>query len=1159
MSSSSADPIEILAGAFRDKQPLVLFAGQNLDSAHEPVVEALLDHLGGTDGDSGWRAAIGRGLSASDMAWLAGRFDRSVPSEAAATIFEVAWSAVFTSSIDPRFVRRFETRGRQPEAVLSRGVYARVPRSRSRPPVHYLFGKCDESVEDARSPLKHIELTRRSSRHATELLNRIAETATVHGVVVIAGYDPRTDWMPLDSLLAPLSDQSDPRILWFGHIDPEGDSSIAEEMIKQGSLITTKTTLASAISQLELRGVIDVAGSAAPDDPGMVSLSEEVALDITAALRLRVEASAAIVDDGWTQEPEPMDDSEAYDAFRRFHSTLGNFRLLVEGVSRGFAVEREFERTLWNTVKNKLKRLGQPDPDDVIILHGQSGTGKSIALARLAHKIRRELCLPVLVATNRLPNPADIEAFCAESERLGAQTTVLISDSGQTPSRYDDVTSALRSRGRRLLVVGTSYRVKTGTSKSDRFVEAPAEVTQAELSVLEKLQSKFRIAPSYGPNTTDSIFALLYRRLPAARGRLAAGMSTEAMAAEDSIRDRASEVPQPSTGRSVMAEQLIELGILSRSSPVFEEDEKLAVLGLDAACRLIDYVMVVGRLGRAVPVNLVFRALGQTGGLHQDQITYLLADLDLFQWRDDEEGTDFLIAPRIQLEAELLCRRRLTPEEEIDRLLDLIGSVRLGLDRSAERSFLLDLLFMLDRNGPRQEAYRLGYLRFADAIKRLREHHRISDADLALRESVLRRRVVRQGDRKSTTTIDERLAILDQARDTVEGTLRAIEEGEIRVSRKTKQSLIGERSAIYGYLATQHAESGSGEDFWADYLAARTASEKAVGIGRNLHPIDIALWTGRNVLNYRRGKLSDAQCVEIETDLYAVIDVGDDIFGIKRQGIRMPNASHEDSDPDDSVTVDQRTRYLESRESAAAVLRDIGLRDETLGKLESVAPAAATFLIARRRAEQVYSSDPPFDAQTRESAREAADYIDHRVNGGISLDLRCRRLLLNLRWAQATGERLLFRRRGQTPVDKGLILCIHEVVSTLNEQAGIDARDRERFLEAVLCWLLGRMSRALEIWQSLSSDTDREERLRVERWLVTTDEGGSPCRFRGRVERKGENYWVRVEGIDRTIWVSARDFPNEDLAHGRELRNFGIAFNYIGPCAERLSRPVGRP
>ena len=1161
MPSSSTRPIEMLTDALGDKRPLVLFAGQNVDSAHDAILGALLGRFGCTDHNSGWRATIEQGLNTSDMAWLSERFDRSVASDAAAAIFDVAWSAVFTSSIDPRFTRRFETRGRQPEPVLSRDTYARVPRSRSRPPIHYLLGKSDETVEDARAPGKQSDLTRRLSRHATELLNRIAETATVGGLVIIAGYDPDKDWMPLDSLLAPLSDQAGPTVLWFGCPNEGEDSNIAAEMIGQGSLVTTTMSLASAIGKLELDGLLDVAGSAAPDNPGLVSMSEEAVLDITPSLRLRVEASAAIVDDGWTQEPEPMSEAEAYDAFRRFHSTPSNFRLLVEGVSRGFAVEREFEKTLWKTVNNKLKHLGQPDSDDVIILHGQSGTGKSISLARLTRKIRRELGLPVVVATNRIPNHADIEAFCLESERLGAEATVLICDSSQAPPRYDDVASGLRSRGRRLLIVGSCYRMETHTTrKLDRFVEAPDHASPTELSALEELQNEFHLQPHYGPHTTHSIFAMLYRRLPAARQRLAAGVSSEARATESMVRDRAQHVPLPTTGLSSMAQQLIELGITSPASPIFEEDEKLAILGLDAAGRLIDYVMAAGRLDCAVPVNLVFRALGQTGELHQEQIIYLLADLDLFRWQEDEEGSDFLIRPRLKLEAELICQRRLTPDQEIQRLLDLIGSVRPGMDQNAERSFLLDLLFMLDRNGPRREAYRPGYLRFADALKQLRERNRVSDPDLVLRECVFRRRAVFKWeiDGSGSMTDNERYAILDDARNTVENTLRQIDDEKIPVSRKTKQSLVAERSAIYGYLAVQRARSGAGEDFWSDYLAARAASEKAIGLGRSPYPIDIALWTARDVLKLRKGALSQAQCAEILADLYSTIDVADDVFKVQRQNTGSPSASHEDSDLDDLVALDQQARYLERRASTAYVMGDVEMGSETLAKLESVAPAAATFLVARRQAEPLYTSDPPFDVETRKSAERAADYISSRVDSGIVLDDRCRRLWLKLRWAHTTGERLMLNHRGRTPVDAHQIFRMREIVSALNEQAGTDARDRERYLEAVLCWLLGDTNRAIELWQSLSHDTEYEDRSRVVRWLVATAENGSPRQFRGRVERRGENDWVRVEGIDRPIRVLSRDFPNEALAHGRELRNFGIAFNYIGPCADPLSRPIGR-
>ena len=147
MLNSSIDPLEILAEALSDKRPLVLFAGQSLDSAHNAILGALLDHFGCADHNSGWRIALDQGMNASDMVWLSERFDRSVPSDAASYIFDVAWSAVFTSSIDPQFARRFETRGRQPESVLSKDTYAKVPRSRSRPPIHYLFGKSNETVE----------------------------------------------------------------------------------------------------------------------------------------------------------------------------------------------------------------------------------------------------------------------------------------------------------------------------------------------------------------------------------------------------------------------------------------------------------------------------------------------------------------------------------------------------------------------------------------------------------------------------------------------------------------------------------------------------------------------------------------------------------------------------------------------------------------------------------------------------------------------------------------------------------------------------------------------------------------------------------------------------------------------------------------------------
>ena len=1103
------------------------------------------------------------------MEWLSERFDRSVPSDAVAPILDVPWSAVFTSSIDPRFSRRFETRGRQPESVLSRDTYARVPRSRSRPPIYYLLGKSDEIGEQERAPAKNSDLTRRLSR-ATDLVNRIAETATLRGLVVIAGYTPGKDWMPADTLLAPLSGQAGPTALWFDYAETP-TSNLTDEMLREGSLIATPETLTSALSQLEVRGVLDVAGSAGPDEPGMVSIAGRAVLDITPALRLRVEASAAIVDDGWTQEPEPLGKRESEDAFRRFHSTLGNFRLLVDGVSRGFAIEREFERLLWKTVTSRLKQLGRPDSDDTVILHGQSGAGKSIALARLTCKIRLELCLPVVVATDRIPTFADIEAFCLESERLHASATVLICDGNQAPQRYDDLASGLRSRGRRLLIVGTCYRTATYIHRLPaRFVEAPTSVARGELSALEDLRVNFfpdlplRSNPT--DSHTDSIFAMLYRRLPASRGRLAAGVSSEARTAEGLLRERARRVPTPIAHLSQLAQQLIDLGLVTRESAVFEDDQNLAALGQDAAGKLIDYVMSAGRLNCPVPVNLVFRLLSQTDTLELDQIIHLFSDLDVVKWTEDEEGTNYLIAPRLQLEADIICRRRLTPDQEVERIVDLIHSSRPGIDQGAERLFLLNLLYMIDQDDSRKSAYESGYLQFADALKRLREHYRLSHPDLVLRECVLRRRAVlhAQGECDADTTNDHLLAILDEARDTVEKTLRQIDDEHIPVSARTRRSLVGERAAIYGYLAVQRARARADEGFWSDYLAARSASERAIGIDRSLHPIETALWTARDVLRSRSRALSDAQRAELSADLHVTIDVADDLFGVKdREASLRSNSSVEDLqqeiDPEaELMAASQRARYLQLRSSVAYTLRDTKLADQTLRELERVAPAAATFLIARRDAEQALATEPPLHCKARKIAAMAADYISNRVDTGIELDDRCRRLLLRLRWAQATGERLMFNQRGRTPVHDDLLFDLRGVVRVLNEHGGTDARSRERFLEAVLSWLLKDHSHSIEIWKSLSHDTEYEDRSRTARWLIATDERGDPRQFRGRVQKRNDNYWVRVEGVDTPIRLLPHQFPNEALDRGRELRDFGIAFNYIGPIADPLSRSIPR-
>lgn len=1140
----SSEAIEILNEAFQEGRPVVLFAGQGFDvqgTATDPVLSSLSRRLGVDEGLSGWSAALRRGLSAADTDWLAERFSRSVPAEGALAAYELPWAAVFTSSIDPNFPRRFETRGRQPEAVLAVGTFARVPRSRSRPPVHHILGRAGETASDAAPPTDVASLKRRVSRHGVELLNRIAETATARGVVVMAGFDPAGDWLDVDDLLAPLSDRAGSKVVWFGAVETEG-SAFAADMVKAGSLLLEPGSLANAIAGPGSSWT-RFSASATPDEPSMVTLGSGI-LDITPAVRLRVEASAAVIDDGWTSDTDPIEPRAVESAFRRFHGDLSGFRGRVEGIAHGFAFRREFEQDLTRVVEAALRRLGKSD--GVVIVHGQSGTGKSIALARLARELRQRLRLPVLVATTRVPAQADLDAFCAEAERAGAAATVLLCDTNEPVHRYLELASALRSRGRRLLILGTSYRVEQHQKDAaGQHVEAPAAISDGELSDLRALLARF--APDlpeprrHGAEEGNAL-AMLYRSIAQGREHIRSRVNAEARFAEQGIRQRALRAPRP-PARSQLAESLIAAGIAPETSSLFAEDEPAAALGLDAAGRLIDYVMVPGRLNCPVPLNLLMRMLMRhSSALELEQILHVFADLDIFRWHSsNNEGAELLISPRLQLEAELICRGRLGDvHTETQRLVELIGAVEAsGVDRETERSFLMDLLQKLDRHGPRKDAYRDGYLDFAQALTRLRTERGVVEGPLMVRECIFRRQAIWAQDgwyQASSMDEDRRLGILDEARSIVEEAFRLIGSGALQASKRTRQNLASERASIYGYLAVQRSRLRDAEGAWADYLAAKAASTRAIALTGDYHPVDIALWTSSDILEEL--EMLPERRAEVIADIYAGLDLIDV----------------------ETLGADQRARFYERKSKAGDVIGNAQLSSEAIAGLEGVAPAAASFLIARRMAEPLETADESYSAAERAVARQAADYLSSRRDRETADDPRCARLLLRLRWAEATGQRLLSGQRGPTPGEPGQVADLLTIATGINERAGLDKRNSDRYLEAVLGWMSRDFHRSSEIWRALSRDSEYEDRARVVRRLVASGADGLPLRFRGRVEgvRGGTEWKVRIEGLNTTVNLLVHEFADQDLAHGRELRDFGVAFNYVGPIADPLTRSGAR-
>ena len=1130
---------DLLVSAVQEGRPIVLLLGQGAHSetdSDDQVLTAALTKLGrDRSPEGGWTALLDEDrVEPPFYDWLAERFRRRVAPPSLSTIAEIPWSALFTSTLDPMVATLVEGGNRVPELILAANETPRAVRSVSRPPVYCLFGRAGSLDASTRPPTNRMELNARRIGHAIPMLGTVLDTATTIGIVVVDGVVPGRDWLRTDDVLGAFGHAARNQVLWFGDGPEPGTSESLEfeAAVKQRRIVVDPTRLGSVLSELLTIGRLEALRVLDSQEAGQISLGNGRFLEVSPEERLRVEAVCSIVDDAWTGFLAPQGADTEYDTFRRFHGDVGGRRLLVEGVRRGFAITRAYEHHLSEIVLGAL--ADHASVDEPIIVHGQSGTGKSIALARVAATVRESKAGVVLYSVGRVPQAEQIAGFCQEADQAGSQATLVVCDANQETDRYRDLLVRLRSRGRRVVVIGSRYRISDAADHHRSMqVEAPSELRDGEREALAELLRRFA-SERVTPKVFDDyhMLALLYRFLPPSRVRIAAGLSAEAFVTEQELRIRGSK-PRTIEPQTLLAQRLVEAGLSASATLWTDDGTESASDSRDAAGRLIDLVMVSGSLNCDVPVNLLMRAVTDTlPGMDIVSIADVFRSMDLFRWDwADDERNELLVCPRLTLEAELICARRLGgPEREADLLLELIGTVRgNGVDARHERTFLLKLLDAIGDQGPRGRRYVQRFAEVGRALTRLRTRFGVVHASLMLQESAFRRAAVRHG------SVDDhiRLPLLEEARDAVQTALDGIDAGTVTTGRRTRQNLLVERASLYGFLAYDCAQRDSRhEDVWSSYQAARVAIREAVSVTNNYYPLDIGLWTPADLLDI--ANLTDPQRAEIAADIYSTLDQVDA----------------------DTLPPKQQEKFQVRQMRLGPVLADTHLTEEAFRTLAAMGSTAGYFLKARMIA-------PPFERKLVEfntsdqvsRAQRAADFLQSNLDK-IDGDERCLSLLFECRWIAVMRCRAFRGRRQPLPAAAETRREFLGLLRALNISAGESARHVTRYLEAVLAWLSGAESDARRLFAELGRDSEFEDWGRVVRRHRITSADGTPQVFGGRVVRKrSEGHWlVRVDNLDRIVDLLERDFREDEIATGRYVGRFGIAFNYIGPIADPLER-----
>lgn len=1034
----------------------------------------------------------------------------------ATTLGEVAvnfgWGGIYTSAIDSGVAEAFANENRSSTSLIAMG---RTPsRSQTDLEVRYLFGG-SHLPESERPPATLVEEATARVRSNQELMRLVTETVTPRGTIAVEGWAPGERLDPRD--LAPLLGMLGPGQAHLFTAEAWREDPLVATFVEGGQIILHDEPLEDAILRIVEAGAVRESGSEVGSLSRHVIPLGDGFIDIDIHTWNQVRRSARPVDLELLTPPIFSSNAAKYQEFR-------NFVGATEGVPswRGLAAEmnlhRDFEANLAERVRVELHDRELPAP---IVLAGQTATGKSVALAALALELSRSGEVAVLHQSRRAVRPSldDIEMYSAWAEEHGARATVLIWDGMLEPSEYESFSRQLHARGRKVLVIGSAYKKK---SDSSFVVPAPAQLSPGEISRLLEILAGYGFEVAQRPETlTTTFLAFLYRTLPETEHKLRSGLSSEMRAAERTTATLARERGNGATVQqrlTAMQAAFQEAGLeLHELLPPDAVEDALGTLNFAERApiqRVTTLVLVAGRHGIPVPIDLALRVLGREGF---QSVRDALSASDILREIDDDSG-DLFLGTRSQLEAELLAQHEIPLAVEIEVIVEAIRRVRVAegfLGGPDEVEFLVKLLERVGPTSDQSRKYRQHFGEIADALRDRRSELGRSHPRLVLQESNFARDFVHWQQSIQQGSLMDRVASLELNRELLDEVLAdQSTRGLIRLSLSVElASTLG--AIIHEYSSDKSSEPAYGLASRLDDVLKAVLEARAVDPG-NVYPVDVLAWSTRDAVE--SGALTPAERVDRLASAVATLESLDRSSLTDRQLANLDKRGAE-------------LNRLLSNDSAVW---------EYLERLQLNTNPAATYFLAQ------------FDAKEGPAGEERALRRLREASVETKADWRCAQLLLDLTWKEVTGSRLLMGERVPLHLGAHALAEIQKLAVDMEDSQQPD-KYRLLFVQAMAAFASANFTESSRLFREVG-DLTRQLSKRIYTAYLLADEQGVPRTFTGRVEvsdtRSGQ-VWVNE------LATRVRFEPRLFTASGEFARNQQLPAFYVG---FKLSRgPVAEP
>lgn len=1059
-----------------------------------------------------------------NLSWMQQRCDRYPTPLWLKEIATFPWNGLFTSAIDSIWQSAFKTDWRELQHIYEEKYIPHDPRNRSKLHCTHLFGCVTRSEEAERPPLKKIDLIRRKPT-AISLARRLREYITPLGILAMEGYSVN-DWLTPADLFPILDELEEEQV----HIFSVTDSLLEDEYIS--ILIESKkvTPHMESLSEFFQKGVLS--GRLKLDkkltekgNSKYLQLEDDV-LEIPPNLWNQVSRSAIILDDSLFEAQANLSKERVHQEFRAFLSDSG-IRPIWSGYARGFAFKREFESELKEKAEKKLRSKDlQNHP---IILHGQTGTGKSVSLGSLAYNVRKNLKNTVLFIERKpqRPLPADIEAFCKWSEDNGSSVCLIIWDGMVDTEQYYSLLNYLSSKGRKVVLVGSSYKLgsEEGDDKEGNFVSAPAILEESEKIRFKKFLENFDLSLDIREKYNDPNFLVqLYRYLPVTHKTIRLGIEREVGRVEERLKtiiNNKSVKPE----LTLIAEALLKAGVINEEELInTEQTEFIGDDSFNIFQKLVGLIMVPAKFGIKIPLELLLRALGKE---YITNFYDLINKFDLFRYYEDAIG-NILVGARHTLEAQLVTQYRYgSAKVEVDfaNLLLLEIKDNSFYFENTEIQFAFDLIRSMGPNGNLRSYYEPYFKDIAETLKVLREQRGVQNPRIMLHEANLLRESI-----KRTTSSNDSDKILQSAEEILDKALELVRVNSRDSSLKSY--IMVEMASISGSRLKQkmNPDADPRELISLFRKAQDQATRARVTDPDSFYPVDIAFWTTRDIL--KSNVLNETHKTEIEVDLLHLFEV------LK---------------PED-FSGEQQNQFYQRKLELGEILGKQALSEEAFDSLIKNGSKAGYYIKAIQLAGNSLFFDKPLTEAEIINVKKVFDYLS-KFHNIIRDDGKCLFLLFKSWWLKQTRTPMFYGERQTVGLkESDWHYCLKILMELSDTEEFINASNIQ-FLRGIAAFHLNYIDNALEIFRDLERDSEHYySSRRIIRSYLASNWDGSPREFTGTVKfasldgKKGELY---VDQLRRNINFIPHEFNKPDLQKGESL-TFHIGFNFRGVIADPL-------